>query len=354
MAAADVAAWNVHGKSPLRSTALSERGNQTAARPFYLPLKSSSQKLVTTTYAPMWPRDTGRYDSSEQLPGIEALFDRTLNQIRHIHEVRQRNPRPFDRLLTQVGRKLKELGNATAYAHWKQRDIIRNAEEFAELDAKLGLAWASLLEAGSADGAACEAADKDFRRLQKERAELTAVVKGAIDDALEIVIAYWIEARNAYNNQNTLRALNCLIEAHFYLGITYSPKTDYEAKSEAGEKSGKKERDAIAAAALEVMDRIKIDKTLRSPDFLLGKVVEMIEADPIHAKALEDFSKLTAKGKRVQHPVSAGDRFANTLSKWITGKDQPYPRITTLYQHLCRQIEAAAHNRKRTPRKANG
>ncbi|KAF1727990.1 hypothetical protein CSC76_07755 [Pseudoxanthomonas mexicana] len=307
---------------------------------------------MTTAYAPTWPRDTGRYDSSERLPDIEALFDRTLNQIRHIHEVRQRNPKPFDRLWEQVVKRLKEFGNATAYAHWKQRDIIRNAEEFAELDAKLGEAWASLLEAGSADDAVREAADEAFRKVHKDRAELTAVVKGAIDDALEIAIAYWIEARNAHNNGDPLRALNCLVECHFFLGITYSPKTDYEAKSEAGEKSGKKERDAIAAAALEVMGRIKIDRTLRSPDFLLGKVVQLIEADPVHAKALEDFSQLTAKGRRVQN--SPADRFSNTLNGWITDKEQPYPRITALYRYLCSQIEAAAHNKKGTPRKVNG
>ena len=335
---------------------MNERGKRIAARPFYLPLKSSSQKLVTTTYAPTWPRDTGRYDSSERLPDIEALFDRTLNQIRHTHEVRQRNPKPFDTLWSLVCKKLEDLKNASAYAHWKQRDIINNAQEFAELDAKLAAAWAAMEVISETDGKIylSHTNHDEFQQLQEKRANLKAEVKGAIDDALEIAIAYWIEARNAHNNDAPLRALNCLVECHFFLGITYSPKTDYEAKSEAGEKSGKKERDAIAAAALEVMGRIEIDKTLRSPDFLLGRVVEMIEEDPIHAKALEDFSKLTAKGKRVQHPVSAGDRFANTLSKWITGKDQPYPRITTLYQHLCRQIEAAARNKKRTPRKANG
>jgi hypothetical protein len=299
----------------------------------------------------MWPRDTGRYDSSERLPDIEALFDRTLNQIRHIHEVRQRNPKPFDRLWTQVGKKLKELGNATAYAHWKQRDIIRNAEEFAELDAKLGKAWASLLDAGSADDATRKAADGAFRELQKERAELTAVVKGAIDDALEIVIAHWIEARNAYINHDSLRALNCLIEAHFFLGITYSPKTDYEAKSEAAEMSGKVHRDAIAAAAVDVMKGIKIDKTLRGPDFLAGKIVQLIEADPSHAKALEAYGSATANGRRAKN--SAADRFTNTLREWAEAKEPPYPELAARFRNLCRQMEETTGIRKASSRKAN-
>ena len=73
---------------------------------------------------------------------------------------------------------------------------------------------------------------------------------------------------------------------------------------------------------------------------------------PVHAKALEDFSQLTAKGRRVQN--SPADRFSNTLNGWITDKEQPYPRITALYRYLCSQIEAAAHNKKGTPRKVNG
>ena len=330
---------------------MNERGKWTAARPFHPPLRSSSRKLVPTTYAPTWPRDTGRYDSSERLPDIEALFDRTLNQVRHIHEVRQRNPKPFDKLWEQVCKKLEELKNASAYSHWKQRDIIRNADEFTELDNKLADAWAQMFDAKHVEIEARSSAHEKFSELQAERAKLTAVVRGAINDALEIAIAYWIEARNAHNNGDHLRALNCLIEAHFYLGITYSPKTDYEAKSEAGRKAGLKERDALAEVILVVMNNLSIDKSIRDQESLRGKILELIQADPAHAEVLQSYDAWATNGKHTEDSIQ--DRFSETLRKWLTGKIQPYKQVTALYRHLCRQMEASPI-RKRSPRKGNG
>lgn len=331
---------------------MSERGKRTAARPFYLPLRSSSQKLVTTAYAPTWPRDTGRYDSSERLPDIEALFDRTLNQIRHIHEVRQRNPNAFDKLWDKVCQKLKELNNASAYAHWKQHDIIKNSQMYVDLDTDLGEAWEHMLSVGEAGSETRSAAHRKFSELQAKRAELTAVVKGAIDDALEVAIAYWIEARNAHNNQDTLRTLNCLIEAHFFLGITYSPKTDYEAKSDAGKKAGKKERDALADAILDVMDTFIVDKSVRDQETLRGKLFELIQANPVHREAFVAFDAWAKKGKSTQSFPS--DRFSETLRKWVTGKNPPYPLVATRYQSLHQQIQLERATTNKRSRKANG
>ncbi|MCP1582064.1 hypothetical protein [Pseudoxanthomonas mexicana] len=331
---------------------MSERGTRTAARPFYLPLKSSSQKLATTTYAPTWPRDTGRYDSSERLPDIEALFDRTLNQIRHIHEVRQRNPNAFDQLWERVCQRLEELNNASAYAHWKQHDIIENSQKYVDLDTELGEAWEYMLSVGEADSETRTAAHRKFSELQAKRAELTAVVKGAIDDALEVAIAYWIEARNAHNNQDNFRAFHCLIESHFFLGITYSPKTDYEAKSDAGKKAGKKERDALADAILDVMNTFIVDKSIRDEETLRGKIFELIQDNPGHREALVAFNEWATKGKSTENSLS--DRFSETLRKWATGKNPPYPLIVTGYKRLHQQMRLERLNTNKRPRKANG
>ncbi|MEL1263061.1 hypothetical protein [Pseudoxanthomonas putridarboris] len=248
---------------------------------------------------------------------------------------------------------MEEVGNATAYAHRKRQDIIKNAQAIAELDMKLAKAWAKMELISETDGKTylVRANHDELRVLQHKRASLKTAVKGSIDDALEIVIAYWIEARNAHNNIDPLRALHCLIECHFFLGITYSPKFDYEAKSEAGKKSGRKERDALARAVLDVMSTLEISKTIRDQEVLRGKIFDLIQAHPEHAGALRTYDEWALKGKSSDE--STADRFSETLRKWVVGKKQPYPRVTALFEHLCRQIDANASTKKISSRKAS-
>lgn len=302
---------------------MSERGKRTPARPFYLPLKSSSQKLVSTTYAPTRSRDTGRYDSSERLPDIEALFDRTLNQIQHIHDTRKFSPK-FDHFWSSVCDNLKEKRNASAYAKWRQDASIRRKRRYKIAQEELAKAWEKMIRTehemhiGVTDTERRVTAHDAVTQAQVERDKTVTAVSLPLSIALEIAIAYWIEGQNAYLSNDTLRALHCLIEAHFFLGIVHSPRTESEAKSKAGRQSGKAIRDAIAAAALEVMREIKVDRSLQGPDFLLGKTAHLISINPAYSGLLEALGNLNPNDTSAQW--NASDHLAQKLRSWVQKK----------------------------------
>ena len=335
---------------------MSERGKRTAARPFYLPLKSSSQKLVTTTYAPKWPRDTGRYDSSERLPDIEALFDRTLNQIQHIHDTRKCSPE-FDHFWSNVCDNLKEKRNASAYAKWRQDAFVVRKMGYKTAQEELAKAWEKMIRAehemhiGITDTEHRDAAHDVVYRAQVERDKTVTAVSSPLGIALEIAIAYWIEGQNAYLSNDTLRAMHCLIEVHFFLGIVHSPRTESEAKSEAGAKSGKVVRDALAAAALQVMREIIVDRSLQGPDFLLGKIAHLISINPAYSGLLEALSNLNPNDRSAQWDAS--DQLAQRLRSWVRKKSPPYKELADVYNGICRKMEEISASRKRPQSKSS-
>lgn len=289
-------------------------------------LRSSSRPLVPTAYAPTPPRDTRRYDSSERLPDLDRLFDRTVEQIRHAHDFRQHGSRDFEKRWAQVCKELSKRGNASAYARWKHEKAL------AALNNKLGDTWAKLKPVGQSSSVDYYvfAGHEEFRAQKNKRVTLWA------DVPLEVAIAYWIEARNAYNQGDELRALHALVECHYYFGIASSPRTESEAQSNIGKNARKKERDALARVVLEVMRGIKVDRTIRHADDLVWRTVNTIEKDPAHVEVLIAHDKKAVAGKRVIDSTS--ERFFGTLRKWIAAPDQPYPDITKLFNRLSRQI----------------
>lgn len=75
------------------------------------PIHSATRKLVATRHASGLRHKRSEYDSSDRLPDIDKLLDRTVQQIQRIHLVRKRSQKTFDRLWDQVCEKLAE--------HWK-------------------------------------------------------------------------------------------------------------------------------------------------------------------------------------------------------------------------------------------
>ena len=237
--------------------------------------------LVPTTYVDAF-RDIGRYQSTRTLPDLELVLDRSLRQIATSYESRGRSKKSFDALWRKVCKKLLQLKNATAYAHWKiHEDTVRNRHELNAAQIAVGEAWFSV-EASepSQDGSMrvySRHAD-DFEELQGRRVNLKPKIRATTDDAIEVAIAYWIEAKNACHAADHLRTLHSLIECQFFLGITFSAKTESESKSEAGRKQGQELRDRMARNAIQVMREIKVDKRMQDQDHLIGMIAQLIEA----------------------------------------------------------------------------
>ncbi|MGY3041434.1 hypothetical protein ACVWWQ_003066 [Rhodanobacter sp. TND4EL1] len=289
-------------------------------------LRSSSRPLVPTAYAPTLPRHTGRYDSSERLPDLEHLFDRTVNQIRHVHDTRQHGSKDFEERWSQVCKDLSKRGNASAYARWKhERVLVTLTKRRAEAWAKLELVdQLSSVEYHVSTG---------HEELQAEKDKHTTLWA---DAPLEVAIAYWIEARNAYNQGDEPRAFHALVECHFYFGVANSPRTESESKSTIGKNARKKERDAIAQVVVEVMRGINVDRTIRNQDELRWRIVDAIVSNAAHVEVLAAHDKKAVAGKQVIN--STRDRFFETLRKWIVNNDQPYPEITKLFNRLSQQL----------------
>ncbi len=309
--------------------------------PEFLTKPVKARRLVPTIYSKPF-RDTGRYDSSERLPDVDSLLDRTLKQIERSHESRGHHARSFDTLWNKVCRKLLEKKNAATYERWKtSEDMVRNLGEIKELDDRLAAAWMSVtLVHGEGDDAFIEYRHADdFEALHRERKDLKPRIRATIDDALEIAIAYWIEAKNARDAGDTLRVLHALVECHLYIGMTLSAKTESESKSDAGRMQGKKVRDEMAAVVVEVLRSIEVDKKMKEPDYLWGKVVQLIEASPQHSATLKAYDTWATSGKKVQEGNSTADRFAETLRKWAKSKSPQYKEIAVQHRSICYQID---------------
>lgn len=303
-------------------------------------LRSSSCPLVPTAYAPTLPRDTGRYDSGERLPDLERLFDRTVNQIRHAHDTRQHGSKDFEKRWRQVCRDLSKRGNASAYARWKHSEAIAKPIN------KISTAWAKLkpFDDSSSPDLFVFTGYEEFQAQKDKHTSLW------VDAPLEIAIAYWIEARNAYNQGHELRALHALLECHFYFGIASSPKTESESKRAVGRKSGQKERDALAGVVLNVMQNFTVAKSIYNEELLLESITQAIEGDPAYAAVLHAYDARPSERTK----DSIGIRFPTTLKTWVTGKKPLYPHLAPQFQKLARQITKKPATRNVVRRKANG
>lgn len=293
------------------------------AKVFYQPYVNEAPLLVPTLYSPTF-RDTGKYASSEQLPDTDLRLARTLRQIVDAHELRGRKAKSFDSLWNKVCKKLVELKNAAAYEDWKRRKIIKNQSAYDDLNTKLAAAILNDSTQGSADS------------LQEELAKLKPKINASAEEALEIAIAYWIEAKNAKNESDELRTLNALIECHFYIGTTQSFKTESESKRDAGKKAGAVARDAMAEVVVEALKELITQGSLEDPDFIFGKVADSVAKNPDYASVLLSYDAQATNGKKTQD--STAERFADTVRDWATKKGSPYPEVVHQYRIACQQI----------------
>lgn len=300
-------------------------------------LRSSERPLVTTDIAPR-VRPSSRYNSSQDLPDLNCMFDRLLNQIHSKHNNRQNDPRPFEVLWKKACAELGERKNATAYAQWKQQSIIKNASDYEALSNELAQTWADTTVTQDEDGhqTCIFSFPERFEELKRQHEALKPRARIKIDDILEVAIAYWIEARNAFNEQDSLRALHALLECNFYLGMTYSPKTESESKREIASKASLSTRDAIVEITLEVMRNLTIPKNVKSASRIPQTIVEQIRCYPGGTEALEAYDDHIQKRKGVTAFID--DRFADAIIKWAkSGK--PYPQMTPAYQLVLKKFE---------------
>jgi hypothetical protein len=295
-------------------------------------------------------RDTGSYESGETLPNLDRLLDRTLTDIAHCHESRERSSRSFDSLWEKVCRTLKRKKNAANYELWKRSAVIKNGPEFRKLDEKVAAACASAHEAAEKDG---QSGPKhinleEFETLRRERAALKPKAAVTVDDLLEVAIAYWIEAKDARNFGDDTRALHALIKCSLHIGMALSPKTESESKSEAGARNGQGVRQQIADIATTVLKDIRVDVNMRDPSHLLGTVGTLMQKDPEHSKVLMIYNKRITTGKKVK--TSLKDRLPETLLKWVTSGNPPYPELSQAYRSVldkAASLKSKAPNRNR-------
>lgn len=301
------------------------------------PLRSSERPLVTTVVAPR-QRPSSRYNSSQDLPDLNCMFDRLLNQIHSKHNNRQNDPRPFEVLWKKTCAELGERKNATAYAQWKQQSIIKNASDYEALSNELAREWADTTVKQDEDGqqTCIFSFPERFEELKRQHEALKPRAKIKIDDILEVAIAYWIEARNAFNEQDSLRSLHALLECNFYLGMTYSPKTESESKREIASKAPLSSRDALEEIAFEVMRDFVVPDKLESMDFVLEEIVKQIRVHPGGSEALQDYDKHVQKRKPTNEHID--HRVADALAKW--GKSgKPYKRMKPVYDRIRKEFE---------------
>lgn len=310
-------------------------------------MDSSIQPLVPTSPRPSNHRPTGTYNSGEMLPAMGLLFDRLLNMIRSAHENRQYEPGPFVALWEKTCKRLMNEGSATAYANWKLASILKNSDAFKKLDDDIADAWAGVQLTRSDDEHAQygQVAYEKLRQLQLQRDTLKPKATITIDGALEIAIAFWIEARNAYNTADEQRAMHALLQCSFYLGTTHSPVTEAESKRATrvlGENNGP--RDAIAEAALEVMESYQVTEKIQFSDVLSGKIAQLIQNDPKYDVAVSAFAKWNISGE--QSPDNVGDRMHQMITAWGE-KKTPYAKIHSSFNRLLKKAREYAPSKRR-------
>lgn len=295
-------------------------------------LRSSKRPLVTTVIAPR-VRPSSRYNSSQDLPDLNCMFDRLLNQIHSKHNNRQNDPRPFEVLWKKTCAELGKRKNATAYAQWKQQSIIKNANDYETLSNELAQTWADTTVTQDEDGhqTCIFSFPERFEELKRQHEELKPRAKIKIDDILEVAIAYWIEARNAFNEQDSSRALHALLECNFYLGMTYSPKTESESKREIASKAPMTAQKGVVGIAIKVMKNFTFPENEKNVGRLPQLIVQQMRSYPGGTEALEAYDANTKKRTRTETPID--ERFAEAIFNWVnSGKKQP--ELTAAYQQL--------------------
>lgn len=318
------------------------------------PIRSASRKLVATHHAPGRGPKRSEYDSSDRLPDIEKLLESTVQKIQSIYLIRERNQKSFDRLWEQVCARLDELGNASAYARWKQNSTALNLDQFQELDTAVAKAWAlgrTPIDPDVSDSHVFFD-DRQFQRAKEVRSALKLEINISIDHVLEVAIAYWIEAMNAHKDGDELRTMHALIQCHFNLGIAHTLRMTHDTKVEDGRQAGLKERDALAEVVLKIMQTFIVTKTIHNEGLLLEGITHALEADSAYEEVLRAYDA-TIRDERKKDSI--GIRFPKTLTTWVTGKKPLYPELALHFQNLARQIErrpAAIRNIVR--RKVNG
>lgn len=284
-------------------------------------MDSSVQPLVATTLHPSNQRPTGKYNSSGMLPNMGMLFDHLLSMIRSAHENRQYQPSPFPALWERTCTRLEKHKNATTYEKWKLTSILNNADELRKIDDEIADVWAYVQRTRNKKkhGAHRKVAAGRLKELRLKRQSFKPKAEVEIDGALEISIAFWIEARNAYNVKDEERALHSLLQCSFYLGTTHSPVTESEAQR--GRRlatTRDKPRLAILQAAIEVIETFKVTRIIRHQETLCGEISLLIANDPKYSKAVIDFAKWNNKEPSTQEQVS--ERMQETLFQCAKGR----------------------------------
>jgi len=301
----------------------------------------SDQPLVPTQPRPSNHHATGTYDSSDRLPTTGLLFERLLARIRSAHENRNLNPVPFRALWKKALSRLKSKGNATAYANWKINNLVKNIKDFKDLDDEIADAWAGvqLSRADEDDIHYRRVAYSKLRHLQLRRDQLKPDTTFKIDDTLEIAIAFWIEARNAYNSSDEARAMHALLECNFYLGAAYSPTTAAELQRSNGIKSfDPGPKNAIVAAAVDAIGNYQATGTLHHPDELCGRIAQTVEFEPKYSDVVAEYRNWKSDG--VAADVEVGDRIYNLLSSLTEKKNgsTEYPEFRKAFEGLFKRV----------------
>lgn len=269
--------------------------------------------------------------------------------IRVSHEKRQYKPGPFPALWEKTRTRLLKYGNATDYANWKTSEVLRNHEAFQKLDDEIAEAWSGvqLIRTKKTKKSVHyrRVSYEKLQHLQIQRDTLKPDATLDIDDALEIAIAYWIEARNAFNEGDENRAMHALIQCSFYLGTTYSPVTEAEAQR-ARRLLGVDDspKDDIAYAAVEVMLNYKIKRRITHEDFLTGEIADTIEKDPKYANVVKAFARWNNNDPEAEKNV--GERIHRMLVQW-TDKKSP-PHSSSIKKHFQELLEQAMKPRSRS------
>lgn len=310
-------------------------------------MDSSVQPLVPTKLRPSNRRPTGTYNSSEVLPTMGLLFDYLLSMIRSAHENRQYQPGPFVALWAKTCKRLEKEGSATAYESWKLASILKNLDAFQKLDVEIAEAWRGVEQTQNDDGHTQygQVDHEKLKHLQLQRNTLKPKATITIDGALEIAIAFWIEARNAYNASDEQRAMHALLQCSFYLGTTHSPVTEAESKRATraiGVDNGP--RDAIAEAALEVMEHYQVAERIKFPDALSGKIAQLIQNDPKYDAAVAAFASWNVTGQL--SPEDVGDRMHQMMTSWGE-KKAPYAKVHSSFNRLLKKTSDYAPNKNR-------
>lgn len=278
------------------------------------------------------------------------MFDRLLNQIHNVHKNRQNNPKPFEVLWKKTCTELRKQKNATTYAQWKQQSIIKNASDYQALSSEIADTWANTTEGTEDDGLqTCSFASAErFDELISQQEALKPRAKINIDEILEVSIAYWIEARNAFNGKDSIRALHALLECNFYLGMTYSPKTESEAKREVASKAPTAQRDAIQEIAFEVMRNFTIPDGITSPQGLREKIVEQIRMHPGGNEAMQVYDDQIREGNPAHEEIDY--RLGIAIARWAR-PGTPHERIATTYHRILNEFKQKRASEKQTQSK---